>query len=169
MTNRSDTTDPAAPHTGAPGPNFSTNGHAATETNPFAGLIDVALRYGSACANAGSASHTATEADEELRRADCDALDAVNKSWETLLTNPGADNEMGFTSEIQPSSNETLTAANRLSELAKLAYQQRRSAAMRAEIEADRTRLEAEAAEQELLTIARSLSRDGPADGRFTS
>jgi len=129
-------------------------------------LIEAARDYARAVALAENTAAAAREADITLVEADIAALIAVNNGWEANLNNEQNPprREMGFGAEVNTDSNpDDLAAVARAAEFAKLHYQQKRAAAMSADLAATSVSQTAEAAEKHLLTTARTPPT-GPAD-----
>lgn len=119
-------------------------------------LQDAARRYGTAAAAADAWRHASSEADDALRLADCDTLDAVNDDWEANLdSRRESEKVMGFTAVDPTSDSIDLTATGRDAEKAKLSYQRYKASAMRAEALYGQALREAEEAEKHLLEVSR--------------
>lgn len=120
-------------------------------------LHDAARRYGTATTAVDAWRHASTEADEALRLADCDTLDAVNDDCEAKLDSRREyDKTMGFTAVDPKSDPVDLSVSGREAEKAKLSYQRYRASAMRAEALYSRALREVAAAEQHLLEVSRA-------------
>jgi len=124
-------------------------------------LIEAARHYAAAVAWAGDATQDAHEADLALSEADIAVVVAMNQEWEARLgSDPSTTRrEAGFTAEVRPrSEDDDSSSTGRATEVAKLAYQKSRAAAMAADLAVNSASRAAEAAEYQLLSVARTIT-----------
>ena len=130
-------------------------------------VIECARRWATLKRQADELTHTRIEADEDLRLAACDDLDAANDDYEMGLH--AVDEEeipMGFVGEPCGSAKASAKDADRQFRMARLRYNRFRERSMRFDVWTERACREAHEAKQALLAAAEALppAEDPPAE-----
>ena len=132
----------------------------------YSELIAAGLRYAAAVTAARATSATHTEAEDTVRLADAEAIDAHNADWEAHLNVPAeTGNCMGFTTSPNQREPVDLDASDRAAAFAKMGFERSRAEVIRSKVHAVKASREAEAAEANLLAVAADLAPvDRPAE-----
>ena len=168
-----DLTEWLAGHTGretVPTQNGDAPDTAQNDLTPAAAKAEVfkcASRWATLKRQADELTHARIEADEDLRLAACDDLDAANDDYEMGLH--AVDEEeipMGFVGEPCGSAKASAKDADRQFRMARLRYNRFRERSMRFDVWTERACREAHEAKQALLAAAEALppAEDPPTD-----